>query len=235
MVGENASETRRDRVENIGTHADLEFDALYTFVAKTTELYQEWEKRLNQDYSTVMISADQNEPFLRQAFQRTLESKDNMHSLLYNTTFTSCVGVFEHFLQELCKILTIKESITLDDLKGGSYILKAKVFLTKCAGINLQPEERLWARIFLHAELRNKIVHEQSKVKINLQKNTLYNRLQALEGLSITPVNGTVALIKIDNADFIVRYIGDTAKYLRFVIDAVRLKIIEKGIGEDKY
>lgn len=224
------AETKRDRIESIGEQAHIEFEALYAFVAKTSEFYDEWERKLSKEYSEKAESPDINEPFIRSLFQRTLESMDNMHSLLNNTTFTSCVSIFEFYLQQLCHILTVKGSITLDDLSGRSYIVKAKTFLIKSAGIDLQPQEHLWDRLFLHAQLRNKIVHEQSKVKISSQKSELYTKLKSLDGLTFTQIDETTAVIKIEDTIFIDRYIDDAAKYLRFVIDAVRQKIIEKGI-----
>src|SRR5436190_9043494 len=101
-------ETKKDRIDNIGLIAELEFDTLLAYAHRTYELYDSWEKQMMEDYRKAIKSAADREGYIRSIFRRELDAKDNMHSLLFNTAFVSCVGTFEYFLRDICNILTIK-------------------------------------------------------------------------------------------------------------------------------
>src|SRR5579859_5174976 len=128
------------------------FNALHRYTEQTTELYDRWQKEqlilLERSFRT---NDNDNGGFLN--LQADL--RNNLQSILFNSTFVSCIAFFETQFKLICEILETNQT-KLADAKGNSSLQKFYNFISKQFQINLKAKDKLFNSLVLHNQIRNK-------------------------------------------------------------------------------
>src|SRR5579871_1938316 len=98
-----------------------QLNALHKYAELTTELYDTWQKEklwsLERSFQT-----DDKDNGLQLNQQVNLRSR--LQLILLNSTFVSCVALFETLLRDICEIVVDSSKVTLDEIGERSYIKK---------------------------------------------------------------------------------------------------------------
>ena len=194
------------------------FNALHRYTEQTTELYERWQKEqlmlLERSFRT---NGNDNGGFLN--LQADL--RNNLQSILFNSTFVSCIALFETQFKLICEILQTNQT-KLVDAKGSSSLQKFYNFISKRFHIDLKAKDKLFNSLVLHNQIRNKIVHEQASIQY---ESELVRKVKKLKNIYVDePAEGYFE-IKITGCDFIYDYIKMAREYLNFVNEEILKQI----------
>lgn len=97
---------------------------------------------------------------------RILELREEFPSLHRSSLLISAMRFFEHTLDEVCRKFTAEcpSSLSLTDLAGKG-ISRAKIFLSKIAGIKEPFKLPEWGRIQRYQDIRNVVVHQNGELQ----------------------------------------------------------------------
>jgi hypothetical protein len=154
------------------------------------------------------------------------------HYLIGSSLLTS-YSLFESSMGQLCDIAkqSFEVKLSYKDIKGESTIHTLRKYLEKVVGINIPPlkdTESHWRSINTFRLIRNKIVHEMSRIDSNNgQDKALYNKMKTMRGISLLRDE-----FLINSNDLVVDFIISAQMY--FQSSALGLSILwEKRHGGD--
>ncbi|GHN01558.1 hypothetical protein WSM22_30470 [Cytophagales bacterium WSM2-2] len=234
--------TKGHLIENISNYIDFEFHALRTFVKQTSDLYDDWEKQTIKTFKeneSPEIDGQGNVPYMRRWLKNQLNTRDQIGGIMLSSGFVSSVSLFEYFLKDICDIMIDKSKITPDEIDGESYIEKSKIFLTKVVGVDLSSDEEKWKILFGYSEIRNKIVHNQSRIKKHKGKREkeqppLYRKIKEMSGVIFDVQTESSAHFIITEPEFIYNYCTLAEEYLSLTIQKVWQRIKALGIEDEE-
>ncbi len=228
------SVTRMLAIQDIRAVIHQEYGLLRYFIEKTTELYGQWEADFLKEAGTMLDEETEATPRLRAILIRHLNRKDEVTYVMHSSAFISAVALFEGLLQDICKILFNNNQLRPRDLAGNSNNRKAYLFLQKVIGLDLSLENIKWNALTIYSTLRNKIVHEQSRVggkDVDQFRGTFLQSFEAKE-VALDEI-GTVAQFRIMKAGFIYTYCDTAEYYLQWLAEEIRQYIVSSGISNE--
>ena len=153
---------------------------------------------------------------------------------MHSSAFVSAVALFESLLQDVSKILFSDNQLRPRDLAGNSNNRKAHLFLQKVIGVDLSPERTTWDALNVYSTLRNKIVHEQSKISDNdiSQFNRTFQQSINANEIELDDV-GNISQFRILKASFIYTYCDKAEYYLQWLAEEIRQYIVASGISNE--
>jgi hypothetical protein len=128
------------------------------------------------------------------------DAADAYPQILRASLFGTAYGIFEHFLNAICKQSQGHvQGVTLKDLRGEG-IQRAKLYLTKVAGMPLQDTPE-WQDLGDYGYLRNSLVHAQGYLAEN-DKRPCIERLRKRVGtFEILPTETRAVLLVESSID----------------------------------
>ena len=91
-------------------------------------------------------------------------------------------------------------------------------------GINLSAQQGTWRQLLDYTKIRNKIIHNRSKIQKNKSDNNeVIQAIKKFDGASISEETGEYLIFKINDL-FVTNYISTSNAYLKFLL----LSIIKK-------
>jgi len=159
-----------------------------------------------------------------------VDLRNALQSILFNSTFVSCVALFETQFKQICEILQSDEH-KLEDAKGKSSIQKFYNFISKKFGVDLTAKDKLFDSLIVYNQIRNKIVHEQATIQGKLD---LAREIKKLKNISVEELMKGYFEIKIRDCKFIYDYIERVREYLNFVNEEILKQVAPPEIISPK-
>jgi hypothetical protein len=140
------------------------------------------------------------------------ESADAYPQILRASLFGTAYGIFEHFLNAICKQSHSQgyvQGLALKDLRGEG-IHRARLYLTKVAQITL-PDTPEWRDIGDYGLLRNSLVHAQGYLAENDKLARIEHFQKRVGTFEIRPADMRAALLESFNPKFLdlIQTVGD--------------------------
>lgn len=176
------------------------------FVNANSAMFSKWEELRTDSYLTEL----------------QIEAYRDMHKIFVNSSFVFLISIFEGTLNRICDIFSDPLKLSPKNINEQSYAMKAKLFLSKVANIEM-PEEDKWRLFRKYSEIRNAIVHENARVnkirgKSDSGQGDRYKALIEFKGYLEIIEDDDVAIFYIKN----IRFIEDASEFLQtFLVEIV--------------
>jgi hypothetical protein len=133
-----------------------------------------------------------------------VDAADAYPQILRASLFSTAYGIFEHFLNAICKQSHSQgyvQGLALKDLRGEG-IHRAKLYLTKVAKINL-PDTSEWKDLSDYGLLRNSLVHAQGYLAENDKFPQIEHFQKRVGTFEIRPADMRAVLLETFNPKFL--------------------------------
>jgi hypothetical protein len=187
----------------------IRIDHLRTTNVLTEETFERYDSNLVKWYDEQRMVVDDDEIWedreaLEEEFKESKTGADAYPQLLRASLFSTAYGLFENFLNTICKQSHSQgyvDGVTLKDLRGDG-INRAKLYLAKVVK-TMPPDGPEWQDLSDYGLLRNSLVHAQGDVAEN-DKRPCIERLQKRVGtFEIRPSDTRVLLGRPFNPKFL--------------------------------
>ncbi len=209
-------------LESMPLHIANGFSALHKYTSQTTDLLDDWHIDRSKKLEADLPLGWGNGSSLN--MQSDLRIK--LQSILFNSTFISCVSFFEYQFKTISEIAGIdykhEELVEIN-----SYIQKYHHFVSKILKLNLKPRKKQWASLWDHSEIRNLFVHEQAFI-LN-KKSDLIKKIDKMKNVRLDRFEEIIE-IEITDCKFIYEYIETAKDYLNFVCNEILKSLPNSGI-----
>jgi hypothetical protein len=132
------------------------------------------------------------------------DAADAYPQILRASLFGTAYGIFEHFLNAICKQSHSQgyvQGLALKDLRGDG-IQRAKLYLTKVAKITL-PDTPEWQDLSDYGLLRNSLVHAQGYLAENDKLPRIEHFQKRVGTFDIRPADSRAVLLEPFNPKFL--------------------------------
>ncbi len=137
-----------------------------------------------------------------------------------NSVIIQIFSFLEVELKKFCyyHAKTNNKEFTIDDLKGGTELEKAKKYLKKCANIDITTDSANWQFIENIRKLRNKMVHQNSILET---KDNDYNSLVTFSkgNFELKQLGLHGSEIILNDVNFIRKCLVEVQKFLKLTMN----------------
>ncbi len=147
-------------------------------------------------------------------------------TILRNSLFISIFSFFENELNQLCNLYKIffNSTISLEDISGKG-IVKAKKYLEKVVGLNLDSLNTEWSILANYKKIRNSLVHNDGKFKSLDELSKILDNVPEIEK--------SEDLFIYIKAKFLNNFLLLIEKYLRIIRIIYSDTLLKKHFTED--
>jgi hypothetical protein len=146
---------------------DRRFDELTSYAESMERVLVEEAKRLDEQVSKKLraMSEERKQDYVDDMAEDWDQLASVFPDILRRSLLIQCAADFEHALMQLAKLYerNAKSKVTLADLRGEG-IHKVKLYFEKVVNVKFPAELEEWGAIVGVAELRNQLVHNDSRL-----------------------------------------------------------------------
>lgn len=201
---------------------DFKIDKLKRYLSSIEKFFNDKEEEILQKIKIWQNPENENEYYPYDFYlEDYIDFNSDFRKIKLESSFLASYSILEYHLKSMTEEYRVHFDlkITVNDLSGNNYILRSKNYLEKVIELDLSTLNEYWNEISKYQKIRNKIVHNESKID-NISSE-LSNEIRKMDGIELA-IGGW---LRLTDKVFIINFLELTEKYINKIIDLTEVKI----------